>query len=144
MFFGSYEYTVDQKGRVPLPSKFRGEVGDKLYLLKGYEDCISLYKEEDFRKLIANIQNLPYERAKVRQKSRLLASSITEISVDKVGRIEHPKKVISEHHIEKDVVVIGVIDHIEIWDTKKWDEYKTEGEKTFDIDAESLINTNEK
>ena len=64
MFFGSYEYTVDQKGRVPLPSKFRGEVGDKLYLLKGYEDCISLYKEEDFRKLIANIQNLPYERAK--------------------------------------------------------------------------------
>ena len=144
MFFGSYEYTVDQKGRVPLPSKFRGEVGDKLYLLKGYEDCISLYKEEDFRKLIANIQNLPYERAKVRQNSRLLASSITEISVDKVGRIALPKKVISEHHIEKEVVVIGVIDHIEIWDTKKWDEYKTEGEKTFDIDAESLINTNEK
>lgn len=139
MFFGSYEYNVDEKGRVNIPPKFRNDIGDKLYLIKGYEGCISLYKEQDFQRYIANIQNLPYEKAKVRQHARILLQSVVELSIDKAGRVLIPTKTLKEYEIGRNVLVLGALDHLEIWDVEKWKAYKEENEKSFELDAEDLI-----
>ena len=139
MFFGSYEYSVDEKGRVNIPPKFRNDIGDKLYLIKGYEGCISLYKEQDFQRYIANIQNLPYEKAKVRQHARILLQSVVELSIDKAGRVLIPTKTLKEYEIGRNVLVLGALDHLEIWDVEKWKTYKEENEKSFELDAEDLI-----
>ena len=139
MFFGSYEYNVDEKGRVNIPPKFRNDIGDKLYLIKGYEGCISLYKEQDFQRYIANIQNLPYEKAKVRQHARILLQSVVELSIDKAGRVLIPTKTLKEYEIGRNVLVLGALYHLEIWDVEKWKTYKEENEKSFELDAEDLI-----
>ncbi len=143
MFFGSYEYNIDEKGRISIPSKFRNEIGDRLYLIKGYEGCISLYKEEDFQRYITNIQNLPYEKAKVRQHARILLQSVVELSIDKAGRVLIPSRTLKEYNIGKSVLLLGSLDHLEIWDIDKWNAYKEENEKNFELDAEDLINTHE-
>lgn len=143
MFFGSYEYAIDEKGRISIPSRFRNEIGERLYLIKGYEGCISLYKEEDFQRYITNIQNLPYEKAKVRQHARILLQSVVELTIDKVGRILIPVKTLKEYNIGKNVLLLGSLDHLEIWDIDRWNAYKEENEKNFEIDAESLIGSNE-
>lgn len=139
MFFGSYEYNVDEKGRVNIPPKFRNDIGDKLYLIKGYEGCISLYKEQDFQRYITNIQNLPYEKAKVRHHARILLQSVVELSIDKAGRVLIPTKTLKEYEIGRNVLVLGALDHLEIWDVEKWKAYKEENEKSFELDAEDLI-----
>lgn len=143
MFFGSYEYNVDEKGRVNIPPKFRNDIGDKLYLIKGYEGCISLYKEQDFQRYITNIQNLPYEKAKVRQHARILLQSVVELSIDKAGRVLIPTKTLKEYEIGRNVLVLGALDHLEIWDVEKWKVYKEENEKSFELDAEDLISNYE-
>ena len=99
MFFGSYEYNIDEKGRVVIPSKMREAVGTKLFLIKGFEGCISLYKEEEFQKYINRIQSLPYEVSKVRKYSRLLLASVVELSIDRQGRMLIPTKTLKEYHI---------------------------------------------
>lgn len=143
MFFGSYEYNVDEKGRVNIPPKFRNDIGEKLYLIKGYEGCISLYKEQDFQRYITNIQNLPYEKAKVRQHARILLQSVVELSIDKAGRVLIPTKTLKEYEIGRNVLVLGALDHLEIWDVEKWKVYKEENEKSFELDAEDLISNYE-
>lgn len=143
MFFGSYEYNIDDKGRILLPMKFRNEIGEKLYLIKGYEGCISLFKQDDFDRYITNLQNLPYESRKVRQYQRILLQSVVELSIDKVGRILIPSKTLKEYQIGKSILLLGSIDHLEIWDLEKWHSYKEENEQNFELDAESLIKTNE-
>lgn len=143
MFFGSYEYNLDDKGRILLPTKFRNEIGEKLYLIKGYEGCISLFKQDDFDRYITNLQNLPYESRKVRQYQRILLQSVVELSIDKVGRILIPSKTLKEYQIGKSILLLGSIDHLEVWDLEKWYSYKEENEQNFELDAESLIKTNE-
>lgn len=144
MFFGSYEYNIDEKGRVVIPSKMREAVGTKLFLIKGFEGCISLYKEEEFQKYINRIQSLPYEVSKVRKYSRLLLASVVELSIDRQGRMLIPTKTLKEYHIGTKAVILGQNDHIEIWDLDGWNSYKEESEKDFELDAESLLVSDEK
>ena len=145
MFFGSYEFNIDDKGRVVIPSKMRDEVGSKLYLIKGFEGCISLYKEEDFQKYISKIQSLPYEKSKVRKYTRLLLSSVVELNIDRQGRMLIPVKTLKEYKIGDRAMILGEIDHIEIRDLESWNSYKEESSKDFELDAESLlISDNEK
>ena len=145
MFFGSYEFNIDDKGRVVIPSKMRDEVGSKLYLIKGFEGCISLYKEEDFQKYISKIQSLPYEKSKVRKYTRLLLSSVVELNIDRQGRMLIPVKSLKEYKIGDRAMILGEIDHIEIRDLESWNSYKEESSKDFELDAESLlVSDNEK
>lgn len=145
MFFGSYEFNIDDKGRVVIPSKMRDEVGSKLYLIKGFEGCISLYKEEDFQKYISKIQSLPYEKSKVRKYTRLLLSSVVELNIDRQGRMLIPVKTLKEYKIGDRAMILGEIDHIEIRDLESWNSYKEESSKDFELDAESLlVSDNEK
>jgi len=143
MFFGKYESNLDEKGRVVIPSKYREELGDKLYLIKGFEGCVSLYKEEDFTNFIDNLKRLQYEKSKVRQYQRLLLESVVELTIDKHGRVLIPTRTLKEYEISSKVTIVGVINHLELWDSIKYDNYKKDNEGNFELDAESLIAGNE-
>ncbi len=143
MFFGKYESNLDEKGRVVIPSKFREEIGEKLYLIKGFEGCVSLYKEEDFINFIEKLKRLQYEKSKVRQYQRLLLESVVELTIDKHGRVLVPTRTLKEYEISSKVTIVGVINHLELWDSIKYDNYKADKEGNFELDAESLINSDE-
>lgn len=143
MFFGKYESNLDEKGRVVIPSKYREELGGKLYLIKGFEGCVSLYKEEDFTNFIDNLKRLQYEKSKVRQYQRLLLESVVELTIDKHGRVLIPTRTLKEYEISSKVTIVGVINHLELWDSIKYDNYKKDNEGNFELDAESLIESNE-
>ncbi len=144
MFFGSYEYNIDEKGRVVIPSKMREAVGSKLYLIRGFENCLSLYKEEDFKKYVTRIQSLPQELSKARNYSRMVLASVIELSIDRQGRMLIPTKTLKEYSIGSKVVILGQFDHIEIWDLNSWNSYKEKCDKDFELDAESLLVSDEK
>lgn len=139
MFFGSYEYSLDEKGRLIIPSKFRGQLQNNLYLLKGFDGCISIYPEDEFSKYILRLQSLEFEIEKVRLHQRILLSSVVELTIDKANRILLPTKTLKQYSIGKDVIIIGVLDHFEIWDINKWNEYQLNHINDFEKDAEALL-----
>ena len=139
MFFGNYEYQIDDKGRLVIPSKMREELGSLVYLLKGYDGCLSLYTEEEFNKYITNLQNLPFEKEKARLHQRILLSSVEQLNVDKQGRISIPLKTLKHYNITKEVVILGVLDHIEVWSRNSYQDYIDKNEKDFEINSEELL-----
>jgi len=139
MFLGSYEYSIDDKGRLVVPSKFRNEIGDKLYLTKGFDGCLSIYKDSDFQKTIENLQKFQYEKEKTRLYQRLLLETIVELTIDKLGRIQIPQKTLQKYCIGKEVKIIGLLDHFEVWDQNVWEKYHDDHIKDFEHDAEDLL-----
>lgn len=139
MFFGRYDYSIDDKGRLVIPSKYRNEISGNLYLLRGYEGCVSIYREQDFLKLMEKLQSLKYEKEATRKHNRLVLESIVEINVDKMGRMQLPKTTLERYSINKNVSIIGLLDHFEIWDTEKFNEYKEINDKDFEGNAEDLL-----
>ncbi|MGP1414072.1 MAG: division/cell wall cluster transcriptional repressor MraZ [Bacillales bacterium] len=140
MFIGSYEYSLDDKSRLTIPSKFRNEISGKLYLMKGYDGCLSIYKEDDFNKTLAELQKLQFQKEKSRLHLRVLLETVVELTLDKSNRIQIPVKTIQKYNIGKNVKIIGLIDHFEVWDSKIWEEYQDLHEKDFEKDAEDLLN----
>lgn len=139
MFLGSYDYSIDDKGRLVIPSKFRSEIGEKLYLMKGYDGCISIYKESDFQKALERLQNLEFEKEKARLHLRVLLETVVDLTIDKAGRIQIPIKTLQKYCIGKEVKIIGLLNHFEIWDMTSWNKYHDEHEKDFEKDAEDLL-----
>ena len=139
MFLGSYDYSLDDKGRLVIPSKFRNEIGEKLYFMKGYDGCISIYKESDFNNALLKLQNLQFEKEKARLHLRVLLETVVELTLDKSGRIQIPTKTLQKYCIGKAVKIIGLLDHFEIWDSESWEKYRDEHEKDFEKDAEDLL-----
>ena len=139
MFFGSFEHTLDEKNRLLIPSRLRNRLGAKLFIMKGYEGSLSIYPEEQFEKYLKKLQNLPYESKLSRDFERISLSSVFELEVDRVNRIQIPTALIHKFSISKDVVVVGVIDHIEVWSKSKWDAYLKENESTFEEKSEGLL-----
>jgi len=139
MFFGSFEHTLDEKNRLLIPSRLRGELGSKVFIMKGYEGSLSLYPENQFSKYIEKLEHLPYESKLSRDIERISLSSVFEIDVDKVNRIQIPTALINKYSISKEVVVVGVINHIEIWSKDKWEEYLKTNEKEFEAKSEELL-----
>ncbi|HBS10218.1 MAG TPA: cell division/cell wall cluster transcriptional repressor MraZ [Firmicutes bacterium] len=140
MLFGSYEYQLDDKGRVVIPAKLRNSLGNTVYLLKGYDGCISIYPEESFNKFIEKLENLPFEKEKARLHQRVLLSSRQELVIDKQGRLLIPKTVINKYSlVNKEIMIIGMLDHLEIWDKGTYQNYIDENELEFEKNAEDLL-----
>ncbi len=138
MFFGSYSHTLDNKGRLVIPSKMRNEAGGRLYILKGYEGSLSVYKEADFQILTDALHNLPYNQRDSRDVQRIALSSVVELEVDAQGRIQLPSRLLTDYKISRSVVVVGVINHFEIWDASAWEKYLQQNEKDYEAKAEKL------
>jgi MraZ protein len=107
--------------------------------LRGYDGCLSIYTEKDFTHYVDELKNLEFEKEKVRLHQRILLSSVVEIDVDKQWRMQIPQKTLRDYSIGNKVLILGAIDHIEVWDVDKRNEYKSAHEKDFEKDAEDIL-----
>ena len=123
MFYGQYFHQLDDKGRFRIPTKFREQLGDKPMLLLGFDGCLELYKAEDYHKMIENrfasVDILDRKLAKIK---RFILSNSQEVEIDKQGRAPMIPILKEKSGIVKDIVSIGVGDHVEIWAKDKLEE----------------------
>lgn len=138
MLLGTFKHNLDTKNRLMLPSKFRSQLSDNLYILKGYDGAVSVYQEAELVKMLQELNALPFNQKDSRDVARLTMASIVELQVDKLGRIQLPKDTIENYNISKEVVVLGLVDHFEIWNKSTWETYAEEGNRNFETIAERL------
>lgn len=130
MFIGEYHHTLDDKGRMAIPTKFRAELATGAVVTRGLDSSLFLLPLEEWGKLAAKIASLPLGQANSRAFSRLMLSGAMDISLDKQGRFIIPDYLRAYAGLEKKVVIVGVNTRFELWDEEKWNAYraKTEGE----------------
>ena len=138
MFYGSYFHTLDEKGRLVIPSKMRDELGIKAYILKGYDGALSIYKESEFQKLIEKINSLPFNEKNARAFLRVQLASVCELDIDRQGRALLPVQLLNKYKIGREVVVIGALDHIEVWNREEYEAYEKANDSNFESIAEDL------
>lgn len=143
MFYGEFRHSVDNKGRVIIPARFRLVIKDqyieKFYVTRGLERCLFLFTENDWNLLEQKFKNLPLTQSTARAFSRLLFSGAYEAACDKQGRILIPSHLLQYAKITKDVLVIGVSNRIEIWDMNTWDEFSKVSINDYERIAEELV-----
>lgn len=144
MFYGYYEHNLDDKGRLMIPSKLREGLtsGSPLFVIKGFEGCLSVYNQVAFDNLCSNLDSLPYEDKEARKYIRNILSSVIQLNVDKLGRIQIPTLALNKYGISHQVAVIGVGNHFEIWDLEKYKIYDEENSKSFEDVADMLVKKN--
>lgn len=120
MFVGQYNHHLDYKSRTSIPKKFRDQLNNKAILTRGLDGCLFLYPISEWDKLSNQLNSLPLTGADARAFSRYLFSGAVEISFDTLGRIHIPDYLVKFAQLEKEVVVLGVLNRIEIWSTKKY------------------------
>ena len=121
MFMGEYSHTVDEKGRLIIPSKFREELGTDFVVTKGLDGCLFAFDNTEWKKLEDALRGLPLTNKDARNFSRFLLAGAAQVEIDKQGRILLPQVLRSFAELEKDVVLIGVASRIEIWSKERWE-----------------------
>lgn len=140
MFMGEYHHNLDDKGRLIIPSKFRNELGSDFIITRGIEKCLYVYSMDEWNNIVSKLKTLPFTKKDVRIFVRSFFSGATECSFDQQGRINITSPLVSYADIEKNCVVIGANDRIEIWGENEWQEQISENrDKIADI-AENLFN----
>ena len=122
MFMGEYNHSIDAKGRLIIPSKFRDMLGDEFVVTKGLEGCLFVFEKYEFESFMDKLNEKSDLEAKVRKIKRFFISGAQEMEPDKQGRMLVPPTLREYAGLEKEVVFAGVGGHIEIWDKSKWDD----------------------
>lgn len=138
MLIGEYKHTLDDKKRISLPSKFRKEIGKKVVVTHGLDQCLFMYSITEWQKISKKIGELGMGQADRRGFNRFMLSGASEISVDSVGRMLLPEHLRKFAKISSKVVFAGVYSRIEIWDEKSWENYKAKVVRGADDMAEKL------
>lgn len=120
MFVGEYSHSLDSKGRLIIPSRFREALGDTFMVTKGLDGCLSIYDMEGWKNLESKLQALPLTNANARKFTRFMLGGAIECEVEKQGRILIPANLREFAHLTKDVALVGVGGRIEIWDKETW------------------------
>lgn len=121
MFMGEYNHTIDAKGRLIIPSKFREALGDTFVVTKGLDGCLFVYDNEEWSAFEEKLKALPITNKEARQFVRFFLAGAAEVETDKQGRILVPNILREFAQISKDVVLIGVASRIEIWSKERFD-----------------------
>ncbi|MFH1454985.1 MAG: division/cell wall cluster transcriptional repressor MraZ [bacterium] len=138
MLIGEYIHTLDDKKRVSLPVKFRKEVGKKIIVTAGLDNCLWIFTLAQWKKISEKLSNFSMLQADNRSFNRYMFGSATEVEVDTIGRILLPEFLVSRASLKNKIAVVGVQDRIEIWNESAWREYKDVVEKKADQLAEKL------
>lgn len=144
MFYGEYEHTLDSKGRVIIPAKFREifkeQYVEKFYLTRGLDQCLFVFTEETWKTQEKKFRELPFTKGEARRFNRLYFSGACDVVCDKQGRILIPDYLKTYGGIKENVMIIGVSDRIEIWAKEKWQEFYDGNKGNFEDLAEKLMN----
>ena len=122
MFMGEYNHAIDTKGRLIIPSKFREELGEEFVVTKGLDGCLFVFPNEAWREFEDKLRTLPLTNKSARQFSRFFVAGATPCELDKQGRILLPATLREFANLEKDVVLTGMLNRIEIWSKEMWSE----------------------
>ena len=125
MFMGEYSHNIDAKGRMIVPSKFREQLGDEFVVTKGLDGCLFVYPNEEWQNIEEKFRNVPLTSKDARKFSRFFFAGATTCEVDKQGRILLPAVLREFAGLEKEVVSVGVLKRIEIWDKNRWQDTNT-------------------
>ncbi len=138
MLIGEYTHVIDDKKRVSLPSKFRKEIGKKVVITHGLDNCLFLYSQKQWMNVAAKLSSLSIGKAQSRGFNRFMLAGAVEVEVDSIGRILIPDFLKEFAGLAEKVIIAGVNDRAEIWDETRWREYKKQIEKDADSLAEKL------
>lgn len=139
MFMGEYHHNIDAKGRLIIPSKFRDQLGESFVLTRGLDQCLFGYPMDEWKLLEEKLKALPLTKKDARAFTRFFFSAATECELDKQGRINISSPLVQYAKLEKECVVLGVTNRIEIWSKNIWEQYFAESEQSFAEIAENMI-----
>ena len=138
MFMGEYKHNMDKKGRVIIPASFREDLGENFVMTRGLDNCLFVYPKKEWEKLESKLTSLSITKKSTRTFVRFFFSGATECSFDKQGRISIPKNLRDYADLDKETVIIGLANRIELWANEKWDGYLSEAEDSYEEIAEQM------
>ncbi|QSX08928.1 division/cell wall cluster transcriptional repressor MraZ [Alkalibacter rhizosphaerae] len=138
MFIGEYQHSLDVKGRLIVPSKFRDKLGEVFIVTKGLDKCLFVFPEDEWEKFEEKLRTLPISSKDARAFSRFFFAGAAECALDKQGRIMIPNNLREYAQIDKDTYVIGVSGRLEIWSKTNWVDYNQEDDLSYDAIAEKM------
>lgn len=138
MFIGEYHHSIDQKGRLAVPAKFRSAFKKGLVVTRGLDNCLFVYTIDEWKKLAEKLASLPISQANTRAFARLMLAGAMDVELDKQGRVMLPEYLRSYAKLEKATVVTGLFNRLEIWSESSWEKYKRGTEKQSTSIAEAL------
>jgi len=138
MLIGEYKHIIDIKKRLAIPAKFRRELGKKVIITKGLENCLFVYSEEKWEKVMNKLENMPTVQSGARSFARIMLAGAMEVGLDKLGRILIPEYLKKYAGLKRNVVICGLSNKLEVWDVQKWENYKKRVEKDIGNVSENL------
>lgn len=139
MFMGEHQHSVDSKGRLIIPAKFREGLGASFVVTRGLDRCLFVYPTEEWKQLEQKLKALPFTRSDARAFTRFFFSGAVECELDKQGRVNIPQHLREYAQISKECVVIGVSSRVEIWSKASWGDYFKKSEDSFSDIAEQIV-----
>ena len=139
MFMGEFHHSIDNKGRLIVPVKFRENLGETFVITRGLDQCLFGYPLSEWAAIEDKLKGLPLTKKDARAFTRFFFSGATESEIDKQGRINIPSTLLQYAKLEKECVILGVSSRIEIWSKSIWEEYFTQSEESFAEIAENMI-----
>ena len=131
MFLGQYQHSLDDKGRVILPAKFRGQLEGGAYMARGLDGCVCVYPTDEWERVSSNMRELATRGPQQRQAARTFFAGAAEVTPDRQGRVAVPAHLreFAGLSLDREVVVAGVLSRIELWDAARWVQREQEGEQ---------------
>ncbi len=139
MFMGEYHHSIDEKGRLIIPAKCREALGSHFVITRGIENCIYVYPEETFARIVKQLETLPFTKKDARGFTRFFMSGATAAELDKQGRMLIPTPLSDYAKLEKDCVIVGALERLEIWDKNLWDAFMESAVDSMSDIAEGLF-----
>lgn len=139
MFMGEFHHNIDEKGRLVIPNKFRSELGQNFIITRGLENCLYIYSMDEWNSLVAKLKSLPFTKKDARIFIRSFFSGATECEFDRQGRINITSPLVSYADIDKECVIIGANDRIEVWSDKGWKNFMDVNSSKLEDIAENLF-----
>lgn len=139
MFIGEYSHNLDEKGRLAVPKKFRTALQKGAVVTRGLDNCLFLYTKKEWEVLAQKLASLPFSQKNARAFARLMLAGAMDVTVDKQGRIILPEYLRKFASLKKEVVVAGLYNRLELWDTDSWEKYKKAAEQKSNDIAEQMF-----
>ncbi len=138
MLIGQYESRIGEKHQLGLPKRFRDVLGEKLIVTKGFENCLLIVSEENWKTLLEGTEGKPFTSKSTRELQRFLLGNASYVELDSKGRFVVPEYLRQFAHINTDVIFVGIQRFVELWDKKSWEEHQKELAKNIESIAEKL------
>ena len=138
MFIGEYRHSIDEKGRLAVPAKFRSDLKSGAIVTRGLDGCLYIYTATEWKKLADKLSALPMSKANSRAFARLMLAGAMDVALDKQGRVILPEYLRKYAGLKKNIIVAGLYNHLELWNETAWEVYKKQTEKDSGEIAEQL------